>query len=257
MATLSSRPWWRLPATKALLIQGLAFAVALTAFGLSRRFGLHLPSFVFFFFQGVLAAAISRRQRLAPWWPWIQFLFSIALWAVPLLRLPPAFFLVGFGLFAALFWNIFRTQVPFYPSPKAVWKMVAELLPEDRALAVADLGSGFGGLVCHLAASRPDIRVTGIESAPLPWLVSRLRRKGRRPNCRFIRADYAGDDLAAYDVVFAYLSGAAMPALWQQAVSGMRPGTLLLSYEFPIPGVTPSFIAQPDASGPALYGWRM
>ncbi|MGB6054762.1 MAG: class I SAM-dependent methyltransferase [Burkholderiaceae bacterium] len=240
-----------------MLIQGLAFGVALAAFDVSRRIGLHLPSFAFFIFQGVLAAEMSRRLRLAPWWPWIQLLFSIALWAVPLLRLPPAFFLIGFGLFAALFWNIFRTQVPFYPSPKAVWKTVVELLPKDRTLAVADLGSGFGGLVCHLAASRPDIRVTGIESAPLPWLVSRLRKKGRRPNCRFIRADYAGDDLAAYDVVFVYLSGAAMPALWQQAISEMRPRTLLLSYEFAIPGVAPSFVAQPDTSGRALYGWRM
>jgi len=257
VATVPNRAWWRLPATSALLIQCLAFAVALAVFGMARRFGLRLPSFTFFFFQGLLAAGMARRLRLAPWWPWIQFLFSVALWAAPLLRLPPAFFLAGFSLFAALFWNTFRTQVPFYPSRKAVWRTVAELLPKGRALAVADLGSGFGGLVCHLAASRPDVRVTGIESAPLPWLFSRLRKEGRRPNCRFVRADYASDDLAAYDVVFAYLSGAAMPALWQQAVSEMRPGTLLLSYEFAIPGVEPSFVAQPDASGPVLYGWRM
>jgi len=257
MALAPKRVWWRLPATSALLIQCLAFGVVLALSGLLHQFGLNFPPFAFFLLQGLLAAAAAWRLRLAPWWPWIHILFSLALWAIPLLQLPPAFFLVGFVLFAGLFWNTFRTQVPLYPSRKAVWIAVAELLPKDRPVAVADLGSGLGGLVCHLAASRPDVRVTGIESAPLPWLASRLRKIRRYPNCRFVRGDYAAEDLAAYDVVFVYLSGAAMPALWQQAVSEMRSGTLLLSYEFAIPGVPSSFVVHPDADGPVLHGWRM
>jgi len=257
MALVPKRAWWRLPATSALLIQCLAFGAMLALSGLLQRFALHLSPFIFFLLQGLLAAGIAHRLRLAPWWPWIQLLFSLALWAMPLLQLPPLFFLVGFVLFAGLFWNTFRTQVPFYPSRKAVWMAVADLLPKGRPLAVVDLGSGLGGLVCHLAAARPDAQVTGIESAPLPWLVSRLRKNRRYPNCRFVRGDYTASDLAVYDVVFVYLSGAAMPALWQQAVSQMRPGALLLSYEFPIPGVPPSFQVHPDADGPTLHGWHM
>jgi hypothetical protein len=63
--------------------------------------------------------------------------------------------------------------------------------------------------------------------------------------------------LSDYDVVFAFLSPAAMPALWRKASAEMRPGTLLLSYEFSIPGTTPHIIDHPVENGPALYGWYM
>lgn len=119
-----------------------------------------------------------------------------------------------------------------------------------------DLGSGLGGMACHLAALRPDACITGIESAPLPWLLSWLRKNWRRDaNCRFIRGDYNDVDFGRYDVLFAYLSSVAMSALWEKARSEMRPGTLLLSYEFAIPGLAPSIWVVPEPDGPILYGW--
>jgi hypothetical protein len=48
---------------------------------------------------------------------------------------------------------------------------------------------------------------------------------------------------------FAYLSPAAMLALWHKARAEMRPGTLLLSYEFHIPGTTPDLVIQPEGAG--------
>ena len=90
----------------------------------------------------------------------------------------------------------------------------------------------------------------------MPWLVSRLRQAaGAR--CRFLRGDYHRLDFAAYDVVFAYLSPAAMPALWAKARADMRPGTLLLSHEFAVPGATPKIAQQTRPGGPMLYGWVM
>jgi hypothetical protein len=56
--------------------------------------------------------------------------------------------------------------------------------------------------------------------------------------------------------VFAYLSPAAMPALWQKARREMRPGSLLLSHEFPIPGKEADLVLRPQG-GAALYGWRL
>jgi predicted O-methyltransferase YrrM len=72
-----------------------------------------------------------------------------------------------------------------------------------------------------------------------------------------MRGDYGRLDFADYDVVFAYLSPAAMPALWSKARAEMRPGTLLLSYEFPIPGVQSHVTSSFDARGCAVYGWHM
>jgi predicted O-methyltransferase YrrM len=53
-------------------------------------------------------------------------------------------------------------------------------------------------------------------------------------------------DFAQFDVVFAYLSPAAMPELWKKAQREMRPGSLLISYEFPIEGVEPNLIVCPE-----------
>jgi predicted O-methyltransferase YrrM len=84
------------------------------------------------------------------------------------------------------------------------------------------------------------------------WLRAHLLGCGR-----FIRGDYMTLDFAHYDVVFAYLSPAAMEALWEKAHNEMRPGSLLLSYEFAIPGQMPDLVLEPMHTGCALYGWRM
>jgi SAM-dependent methyltransferase len=134
---------------------------------------------------------------------------------------------------------------------------VAKALPAGRPIRFIDIGSGFGGLVMHLAAQRPESSFQGIELAPLPWLASRVRAAVAGSRAHFFRGDYARLDFADYDVIFAYLSPAAMPALWDKACHEMRPGTLLLSYEFPIPGVQPSLTIEPGELGPLLYGWEV
>jgi hypothetical protein len=111
--------------------------------------------------------------------------------------------------------------------------------------------------VLHLARRRKDSVFIGIELAPLPWFVSLVRRYSQRSSARFIRGDYDRLDFASYDVVFAYLSPAAMPALWHKARAEMRPGALLLSYEFNIPGAAPDLSVAAEGNGPALFGWYM
>ncbi|HYD96932.1 MAG TPA: class I SAM-dependent methyltransferase [Noviherbaspirillum sp.] len=207
--------------------------------------------------QGTVAAMITRYASLAPWWPGIQFVFPVALVTFGALQLPSWIFLVAFLLLLCLYWTTFRTQVPYYPSSRQAWEAVNALLPVGRALRVIDIGSGFGGFAMHLAQARPESEVTGIELAPLPWLASAMRARFRRSRARFIRGDYEKLDLACYDVVFAYLSPAAMPSLWCKAKSEMRAGALLLSHEFPIPGMAPDITVHPVGSGPALYGWRI
>jgi len=206
--------------------------------------------------QGVLAALLTFLRGLALWWSAIALVFPLLLLVTFALQLPPIFFLAAFLFMLALYWSTFRTQVPFYPSGPAVWKALLPLLPADRQLNVVDIGSGLGGLILNLARCRPDARFMGIELAPLPWLVSWLRAVVTGSQARFTMGDYDALDLAQFDVVFAYLSPAAMPALWQKSQREMRPGSLLLSYEFLIPGHAPTITVLPDPQGPVLYGWQ-
>ncbi len=246
----------RSPAVQALLMQCAALPVcALTATLLSfMQVDITLGAAALL--QGSIAAALSWWRRLASWWLAIQFVFPAALLLGAGLGLPPSLFLAGFVVLLLIYWSTFRTQVPYFPSGKRAWDAVAALLPPDRALSVIDIGSGLGGLVLDLARRRPDSRFVGIELAPLPWLVSRLRAAWCGNRVRFVRGDYERLDLGNYDVVFAYLSPAAMDALWRKASAEMRPGALLLSYEFDIAAKAPDLAIMPTGRGPSLYGWH-
>ncbi|TCS39135.1 hypothetical protein EDC30_10186 [Paucimonas lemoignei] len=249
--------FWTAPALRALLHQCLASPLSLlilTAWEV--RGGVSAHVLVAAMLQGGLAAGLSAWQRLAFWWLPIQLLFPLALVGALALRLPPSIFLCLFLFFVLLYWSSFRTQVPYYPSTKPVWNAVAGLLPEQPLRGI-DIGSGFGGLVLDLSARRQDSRFEGIELAPLPWLVSKLRARCRGSRAEFRRGDYLALNFADYDVVFAYLSPAAMPSLWEKAHSEMRPGTLLLSLEFLIPEQAPDIVLEPVQGGKVLYGWRM
>lgn len=250
------------PALRALLMQGAAlpFSVITYAAG-TAVWHVSPPAATAFaaLVQAALAAVFSR--GLAPWWPPIQFFFPLAVAAAQTLRLPPLLFLVCFLLLLGLYWTAFRTQVPLYASGRSARKRVMRLLPAGREISFVDVGSGLGGMVLDLAGRRPESRFVGVEIAPLPWLISWLRglhaRLLGRGHGRFVRCDYRCIDFGEHDVVFAYLSPAAMPALWQKARAEMRPGTLLLSYEFAIPGVASDIVCRPSVRRPALYGWHM
>ncbi|TFW17617.1 class I SAM-dependent methyltransferase, partial [Duganella callida] len=117
------------------------------------------------------------------------------------------------------------------------------------------IGSGLGGLVLYLARVRPDADVSGIELAPLPFVYSWLRARLGRSRARFLRGDYERLDFSCYDLVFAYLSPAAMSQLCRKAMAEMRPGTMLVSYEFIIEERSPDRIIHATKQGVPLYIW--
>ncbi|MFA9217333.1 MAG: trans-aconitate 2-methyltransferase [Sphingomonadaceae bacterium] len=248
----------RAPGVQAMLIQCLALVPALAiVYGLAT---LRVPVTYLgvALVQGALAALITYKVGLAAWWRVIQCLFPLAVLATSALQLPSWLFLLLFLLLLGWYWSTFRTQVPYYPSQPVVWDAVRQLLPAGRPLQLIDIGSGLGGLVLYLARQRPDAYCTGIELAPLPWLYSWLRAKLSRSGARFLRGDYERLDFANYDMVFAYLSPAAMSALWRKAAAEMRPGSMLLSYEFIIDGAVaraPDHTLYPTEGGVALYVW--
>ena len=247
---------WRAPAVQAGALQCAALPLTWVAVFLLARAG-QTPGYEgAALLQGLFALLLSKWRALAPWWLGIQLVFPLALLQAGALGIAPSVWLAAFVLLLLLFWSTFRTQVPYYPSGRRVWDEVAKRLPQNRPLCAIDIGSGLGGLVLELAARRPESRFVGIELAPLPWLVSAVRAKLSGSAARFVRGDYEQLDFAHYDVVFAYLSPAAMSALWHKASREMRPGAILLSYEFLITEKTPDLSIVLTGRGPALYVWH-
>jgi hypothetical protein len=246
------------PALKALVIQCISLVLSFILIGAVSTLTQYEVSLLeAAVLQGALAMGITRWRGMPSWWLLIQFFFPVAIVSTLSLHLPPVVFLVAFVFLLVLYWTTFQTQVPFYPSGPDTWVAVASLLPQDRPVKFIDIGSGLGGLVLNLDKRRDDCDFTGVELAPLPWLISWVRALPGRRRCHFIRGDYNQLHLSHYDVVFAYLSPAVMTAVWEKAQAEMRPGTLLISYEFLIAARSPDKIIRPSAQGAELYCWRM
>lgn len=245
----------RAPAVRAMLIQCGALPLSLAILYVMASFRFNVDYLSLAVVQGLLACVLTWKLGLAAWWRAIQLLFPLALLTTLALQLPSWLFGAGFLLLLGWYWSTFRTQVPYYPSGPAVWDAVRQLLPSERAPRVVDVGSGLGGLTLYLARVRPDADAVGIELAPLPWLYSWLRARFTGSRARFIRGDYEDLDFGQFDLVFAYLSPAAMPGLWRKARAEMCHGSMLVSYEFSLMETPPESIIHATEGGIPLYIW--
>ncbi len=250
----------RLPLSlQSLLIQCAAVALAALLFWLCLNFTPLRPAlWQLAVAQGVLAAALSRGLGQPVWWQPLHLLFLPAALLAQQAALPAGFYLAAFALLVLFYWSTFRTRVPLYLSDRKAWQALVPLLPESRAFRFIDLGSGLGDVPFYLESRFPLGRFEGTEIAPAPWMISRLRAAWRRSKVVFMRRDYATLDLGAYDVVFAFLSPAAMPALWQQVQGQMRAGSIFVSLSFEVAGRQPDeTLSLADGKRHTLYVWRM
>lgn len=246
------------PAIHALLIQVVSLVFSLALLFFCNFVLLVSPSLYFIVFaQAAFAAFFSFMHSMDWWWWWIQFFFPILAIIFFTFEIPPHYYLIAFAFLGLVYWSTFRTQVPYYPSKPALFPIVLNLLDLGKPVKFVDIGSGLGGLLIKLSVAREDSQFVGIEIAPLPWLISWVRAKIFQSKVQFILGSYENADFGAFDVVFAYLSPAAMPALWVKARKEMRPGSLLLSYEFLIPDVKPDLCVKMAVNEPNLYVWRI
>lgn len=246
------------PAFLALLMQLLAFGLSYLLYATDLwQFGSILPPYLLLAIHASLAAGLSFMLGMSWWWWLIQFIFPFAVIASLVFQLRPALSLCVFLLMVLLFWSTYRTQVPYFPSKSSLLPCILEQLPAGDDLRFIDIGSGFGGVSVSLAKLRPQQSFYGVEIAPFPWLVSWFRAKLAGPRLCFYLKDYLQLDFAEFDVVFAYLSPAAMPELWMKVRAEMRSDTLFMSYEFKVPGVEADLIIKSNVNDPVLYIWRI
>ncbi|MBK9471709.1 MAG: hypothetical protein IPO18_05420 [bacterium] len=245
-ATAAWRRWP--PGAVALMAQAAAWVVA--APGLV----LDWPTAVVLGIQAVVAFVVSRALRQPFWWQLINAAFFPVIGLARHLTIHPGWYLAGFAVLALTSLGSLRTRVPLYLSSSAAVDAVVQRLPERPGLKVIDLGCGLGGWLLRLKAARPDLVVSGVEMAPLNFLVSRLRLS-RRAEVRL--GSIWETDLSGYDVVYAYLSPAPMPRLWEKVRREMRPGSLFISNSFDVPGFPPDETVElHDLSRARLLVWR-
>lgn len=255
------------PALLALIVQAVSLGVIWLYANMGSDadnplFKLDLTFYIFtlVLLQSMVATTLATCAGMAIWWRWIHFFFPIALWLMSIAQVPNSVYLIGFVLTLAVYWTTFKTRVPFYPSRPSVWHALYVLMQQHspkKSLRMIDIGSGLGDLSMYIAERRPNDTVEGIEIAPLPWLISKVRAVMQGSSATFTMGNYEALNFATYEIVFAYLSPAAMPNVWQKAKQEMNKGSLLISLEFEIPDALPNQIIHTGQSTPKLYVWRM
>jgi hypothetical protein len=238
----------RLPPALAALtahLPALAVGLALVAAGVSLTAAV--------IGVGICAALVAWLWRLPPWWRLINLLFVPSLGLAQGAAIAPGWYLAAFALLALTSLGAVRTRVPLYLSSPQAALALAQRLPPNACFM--DLGCGLGGPLARLARLRPDLRLCGVEAAPLNWLIARLRL-GKRAS---IRLGTLWDvDLSRCNAAYAYLSPAPMPRLWDKVRAEMKPGSLFISNSFSIPGVPPAETVElHDRSHARLLIWRL
>lgn len=248
----------RVPLRQAAAVQAGAALLLLALAAVVPAAAAHSGAMTWALLQGIIAARLARGLGMEAWWLPMHALFVPGMvWTLGL-GLPPVYAFAAFCLLASLYWGVSRTRVPLFLSSRAAAHAVADLLPRGRSFTFLDLGCGLGGVLAYLARAHPAGRYYGIESAPLPFLLSRLRAVLGAQSCRISWGDFRELDLGRYDVVYAYLSPAAMGDLWRKARREMRCGSLLISNGFAIADVPPTSTVATGAQGDSrLLLWRM
>lgn len=235
----------------------LAFLVQLSvtlALGLAIYATAHLSSWrpswlAAGLLHGLLAASLARWLGLSRWWGWLNLGFMPALLLASGAPLPPWLFLVAFLLLLLLNWNSFGERVPLYLTGAGSRRELAALLEQRGGeFSFVDLGCGPAGTLLWLARRFPRAQFVGVETAPLSYLIARLRCLGRG-NCRIRYENLWRTDLAGFEVAYCFLSPAPMDALWGKARAGLPAGAWLISNTFEIPGVAAQRVVE-------LKDWR-
>ena len=209
-------------------------------------------------FQGLLAGLVSYYFRMPIWWIPIHLVFIPLSIATLALNISSFWFFSFFLCLLLVYGKTYKTRVPLYLSSTSVNTALETLLPKQGQFSFVDLGSGCGDLLNNLASVHKNGIFYGIESAPLPFLISKLRNIFCASSCEIFWGDFWKYDFSKYDVVYAYLSPVPMESLWHKASKEMRPGSLLISNTFIIPGITPyKSIKLNDFSKSTLYLWKI
>jgi hypothetical protein len=136
---------------------------------------------------------------------------------------------------------------PYVPSPQSVVADMLKLAEVGPADFVVDLGSGDGRIVLT-AAKVFGARGFGVEIQEKLVALSNeaARREGVADRVRFINQDLFKTDISQATVLTMYLLPNTVNMLKDKLLAELRPGTRVLSHDYPLAGWIPERYVQMD-----------
>ncbi|CRX38745.1 Conserved putative membrane protein [Estrella lausannensis] len=146
--------------------------------------------------------------------------------------------------FSVILWSL-RNGISPMPTTDKARKKVLSSIPHETQGVVVDLGSGWGNMVTQLAKLLPHCQVVGYETSPIPFFLSKCWKKFERlSNLQLKRMNFFEASLKDVSLVYCYLYPAAMERLKKKFEEELKPGTVVISNTFAVPGWEPVQILQ-------------
>lgn len=140
-------------------------------------------------------------------------------------------------------WGYFVTRVPFVPTRSADIDLLINKLPITRNDRVYDLGSGDGRVLIHIARSTGAV-CKGFELTLWTHLLSRLRTRHLKLPISFIRQNFFEANWSEATIIYCYLYPHLVDHVYEKALGECRPGTRVISRDFPFENFKPDQVLQ-------------
>jgi predicted RNA methylase len=124
--------------------------------------------------------------------------------------------------FGALF------EAPWVPTRKVDYERIDKLAGLKSGQTFYDLGSGFSGLLIHLAQKHQKSRFVGVEIAILPYLISKLRTLNHS-NIKIVFGDLKRLDISRADVAYLFLRPETLPRVQKKLMEELKPEAKIIT----------------------------
>lgn len=223
----------------ALALQVFALVLLwLGSFFLSKFVPPPYPDWALVLVQALLAVSLTYLFKLPKWWRWIQFAIPVGLYLGLLIGFDPIWALILFICIWLIFANAFKERVPLYLTNRTTQQALKILVEARQNVRFLDLGCGLGGNVAYMSGQSMVALSHGVETAPIPYVLSKLMTFTR--GGQTFALDMWKADLSKYDVVYAFLSPEPMPQLWEKVSQEMSTGSVFISNSFAVPDIEPT-----------------
>lgn len=163
------------------------------------------------------------------------------------------FFLFSFYL---SYFRLLRGEAPFVPLPKEVLAKVVEALEMKDESVVFDLGCGDGRVLAACHEARPRAKFFGYEKNFVIFLLAVMKlKKIKKPhNIKILNKDFFLENISQATHIFTYLLPKPMSGLGLKLKGELRPGTRLVSCDFPLKSKEPRKIIELKSNKSVVVG---
>ncbi len=142
-------------------------------------------------------------------------------------------------------------DAPIFPTPTGALDGLAAHIALPEGSKVLDAGCGVGDGLKALRRAWPKTHIHGVEwSWPLRWLCAL-----RCPWATVRQGDLWQSDWSQFDVVYLFQRPETMSRAAVKSLGEMREGCWLVSLNFPVPDVTPTYVAELE-DGREVYAYQ-